>query len=132
MVRKFKVIVFSALFGISGAAVSEDGLVVQLTISEESLDGSQRSNYTDAVLLRYPGTFTVELSGHYVTKFQVDQSRSETIDMVFTIKDISSGKPYYVGAEPLSFEVGESTTVNFERNDKKYNIVLDTSYGKLP
>lgn len=132
MITNLRSILCLALIVVSSTAVAEDGLVVQLTISKESLDGAEKSRYIDAVLLSYPGTSTIELSGLYEVKFQIDDSEAEELDLVFTLKDVSSGKPYYVGAESLSFKVGESSSVKFGRNGKTYDIVLDTSYGELP
>ena len=54
------------------------------------------------------------------------------VDLVFTLTDLSEGKAYYVGAAPVSIEIGKSDSLDFESNGRAYNIELDTSYGKLP
>lgn len=120
------------LLVLSATVAAEDGLVIQLTINEETLDGSEKSRYINALLLSYPGTSISEFPGQYEVKFQVEPPENDMFDLVFTLKDTSSGDPCYVGAAPVSVEVGESRTVNLERNNRIYNIVLDTSYGKLP
>ena len=51
MITNLRSILCLALIVVSSTAVAEDGLVVQLTISKESLDGAEKSRYIDAVLL---------------------------------------------------------------------------------
>ncbi|WP_339897526.1 hypothetical protein [uncultured Gilvimarinus sp.] len=127
-----KIIISTILLLLSTTIAAEDGLVIQLTINEETSDGSEKSRYINAVLLSYPGTSTSKFPDQYEVKFQIDPPKNDTFDLVFTLKDTSSGNPYYVGAVPVSIKAGESRTVIFERNNRIYNIVLDTSYGKLP
>ncbi|MDO3383309.1 hypothetical protein [Gilvimarinus algae] len=120
------------LLSLSVTAAAEDGLVIQLTIDEKTIDGSKKSQYINALLLSYPGTSVSRFPDQYEVKFQVDTPKDNIFDLVFTLKDLSSGNPYYVGATPVSVKVGESRTVTFERNSRIYNINLDTSFGELP
>lgn len=125
-------IVSIILLVLSATAAAEDGLVIQLTIDEEASDGSEKSRYINALLLSYPGTSVSEFANQYEVKFQIESPTNHTFDLVFTLKDTSTGSPYYVGAAPVSVVAGESRTVKFERDNRIYNIVLDTSYGTLP
>ena len=74
-------IVSIILLALSAAVTAEDGLVVQLTISEETLDGSERSSYTNAVLMSYPGISVSELSDEYEVKFQIESPEDGTFDL---------------------------------------------------
>ena len=127
-----KRIISLILLALSTIVAAEDGLVIQLTIDEKTSDGSEKSRYINALLLSYPGTSVSKFPGQYEVKFQIDSPENDKFELVFTLKDISSGRPYYVGAVPVSVKSGESRAIHFERDNRVYNLVMDTSYGKLP
>lgn len=117
---------------VSVTVSSDDGLVVQVTIHEETVDGTEGSRYTNALLMSFQETAVSTFPDQYEVKFQIDAPDKGKIDFVFTLKDLSSGKPYYVGAAPLSLRVGQSDEIRFDRNGRLYRVLLDTSYGVLP
>lgn len=120
-----------ALLALSPFASGDDGLVVQFTISERARDANGLQTYTNAVLMKFEEEASFEFPDHYVLKIRSHLEDSR-LNLLVTLQDIVDGKPYYVGARPVSVDVGEAAQIKLERDGTVYEISLDTSYGKLP
>lgn len=68
----------------------------------------------------------------YALKFYPLLDSDQRLSLVTTLKDVENGKPYYVGAEEIELEIGESQAIELEREESTYTITLDTSYGTHP
>lgn len=113
-------------------AFAEDGLVVQFTISERAADSDSLHTYTNAILMRFDEEASFQLDGRYVLKIRSHRDGPNTLDLLLTLKDVIDGKPYYVGARPVSLDIGDAAELEFESNGRVYGLSLDTSYGRLP
>jgi hypothetical protein len=63
-----------------------------------------------------------------------DMGKGE-VNLVVTLKDLSSGKPVYAGSGAATVKVGALANVPFyqlQQASAKYEVSLDTSYGQLP
>lgn len=121
-----------ALFFISLSALAEDGMVIQFTIEESKIDSPSSQRYTNAVLMKMNETATFKIDDLYSVKFQTSSTDQKNVNVVFTLKDLSDGKPYYIGAKPIDTLIGDSSNIELQNAGSKYKITLDTSYGKLP
>lgn len=127
-----KTIFLLFLVALSSLCRGEDGLVIQYHIEEESIDGREKSSYINAVLMKFGEEHSFPVEDLYVLKFFPVRENEGRLSLVTTLKDVEDGKPYFVGTKNIDLEVGETKTINFERNDCRYKITLDTSYGTLP
>ena len=125
---------FCALFliALSPLCRGEDGLVIQYHIEEVSAESQEKSSYINAVMMKFGEEHSFFVENLYVLKFYPLLDRGQRLSLVTTLKDIENGKPYYVGAEEIELEIGESKTIDLERERSTYKITLDTSYGTLP
>ncbi|HNP64948.1 MAG TPA: hypothetical protein PKH39_13510 [Woeseiaceae bacterium] len=113
-------------------AQAEDGLTIQLTITEQA-DGIDRiQSYTNAILMRFNEEVSFDFDGKYVFKVSSRQSDGTKLNLLVTLKDVIDGKPYYVGARPVEIEVGDQAEFEFHNYDTVYTLSLDTSFGKIP
>lgn len=54
------------------------------------------------------------------------------VNIYFSLKDTSTGKPYNVGADARDFTIGQQESFEFINNGYIYTLSIDTSFGKLP
>ncbi len=113
-------------------SMAEDGLVIQLTISEQAEGANDKRDFTTSVLMKFDEEVSIDLSDWYVLKVRSRPNGEQTVDLLVTLKDIVEGKPYYVGADAVTLKIGESTDMSFNNYQTEYSISLDTSFGKLP
>ena len=113
-------------------AYAEDGLAIQVTISEQANGSNRTQSYTNAILMRFDEEVSFEFSELYVFKVQSRSNGDRSLSLIVTLKDIIDGKPYYVGAQPLEVEIGESKVIEFQNYDTTYKLNLDTSFGTIP
>ena len=126
-----RLIALTALF-LAASATAEDGIVIQFQIFEQEEGSSSRSGYTNAVLMGLNEEVTLELDGLYVLKIAANQMESSQASLLFTLKDLIDGRPYYVGAKSLKLRIGDRSEFKFDRNGIAYDISIDTAYGVLP
>ncbi len=117
---------------LSASAAAEDGIVIQFQIFEQEKGSSDRSGYTNAVLMRLNEEVTLELDGLYVLKIAANQMESSQASLLFTLKDMIDGRPYYIGAKSVNLRIGDASEFSFDRSNISYDIKIDTSYGVLP
>ncbi len=111
---------------------SEDGLVVQFTIEEQADGSNTQQTYTNALLMTLNETHSFDFENLYTIKFKSRTENRKSVNLVVSIKDLSEGKPYYIGAKSLNIEIGSASSFVLNRNKTSYKIDIDTSYGKLP
>ncbi|NQD37615.1 hypothetical protein HPT27_11315 [Permianibacter sp. IMCC34836] len=115
------------------SAFAEEGLVVHLTIKKSA--GERASTYTNGVLMRQTEAVTMTFPNEYEMRLESEAIGKDEVNIVVTLKDITSDKPIYAGSGAVTLKVGSSATVPFhqlEAASASYEIFLDTSYGQLP
>ena len=117
---------------LAASATAEDGIVIQFQIFEQEKGSTSRSGYTNAVLMRLNEEVTLELDGLYVLKISANQMEASQASLLFTLKDLVDGRPYYIGAKSVSLKIGDRSEFSFDRNNTAYDISIDTAYGVLP
>ncbi|MGJ8694626.1 MAG: hypothetical protein ACSHW0_19385 [Thalassotalea sp.] len=127
-------IVFSFL---SLNAVAEDGLVTQFVITKTikiSEESETRKIYNSAVLVNFNEVNTIDFKDQYTFKITTRSDDFKKVNVLINLKDISTGKPYYVGGHAMDLTVGDSTSFKLTPSNTNitYSVELDTSYGKLP
>ncbi len=127
--RKFLTL---ALIMFCPTVFAEDGLTIQFTISKQAADSDRMQSYTNAILMRFDEEVSFDLSDLYVLKIRSSQIGNSRLSLLVTLKDVIDGKPYYVGASPVDVKIGDSTTIELERENVSYTLDLDTSYGTIP
>ena len=125
-------IVFSFL---SLNAIAEDGLVTQFVITKTvkiSEESETRQTYNNAVLVNFNDVHSIDFKDQYTFKITTRTDDFKKVNVLINLKDISTGKPYYIGGHATDLTVGDSTSFKFSNNKTTYSVELDTSYGKLP
>ena len=127
-------IVFSFL---SLNVIAEDGLVTQFVITKTikiSEESETRQIYNNAVLVNFNDVHSIDFKGQYTFKITTRTDDFKKVNVLINLKDISTGKPYYVGGHAMDLTVGDSTSfeLNLNNTNTTYSVELDTSYGKLP
>jgi hypothetical protein len=113
-------------------ATAEDGLVTQFVITK-TIDGSnERQSYNNAVLVNFNDVHSFDFKDLYTLKITTRTDDFKKVNVLINLKDISTGKPYYVGGHATDLTVGDSTSFKLSNNKTTYSVELDTSYGKLP
>ena len=120
------------LFMLCLSAHAEDVLTIQIKITEQANGSDRTKSYTNAILMRFNEDVSFEFSDRYVLKVSSTSNGDQRLNLVVTLKDIIDGKPYYVGAQPVVVEIGESADIEFQNYDTVYKLNLDTSFGKIP
>ena len=128
------VIIFSFLVLVAKA---EDGLVTQFNITkitQVSENSATRQIYNNAVLVNFNDVHSFDFKDQYVFKITTRTDDFKEVNVVINLKDISTGKPYYVGGKAIDLIVGDSTKFKLKPSNTNltYNVELDTSYGVLP
>ena len=122
----------SCLLCLSAAAVfADDGLVLQFTIEESNISPAPNDSYTNAILMPFNNEVSADFPNLYQVKFKSSPLKDGRVNVLTTLKDLSDGKPYYVGAKDIDINVGERKSFKMERTGKTYTVTLDSSYGKL-
>jgi len=130
--RLMRKVALLALAMMSGVACAEDGLVIQFNIEEKSISSTATSKYINAGLMRLDETATFHFVNQYEIKVDSTRVSEGRVRLVITLKDLSEGKSYYVGAKPVELSVGESASLSFATTDSSYSLILDTAFGKIP
>src|SRR5690606_15266180 len=115
------------------SAHAEDGLVVHFTIKET--EGSRTTTYSNGVLMRLTEASTMVFSDQYELSLESQHIGGEDVNLVVTLKDLSSGKPTYAGSGAETVTIGKSATIRLHELPQatiRYEVFLDTSYGQLP
>jgi hypothetical protein len=113
-------------------AHAEEGLVVHFTIKKSA--GNAVSTYTNGILQRLSESTTTTF-GEYEMRTESHVVGKDQENIVVTLKDLSSGKPIYVGSGAVTLQVGKSETIALHQlaeSKFKYELFVDTSYGALP
>jgi hypothetical protein len=129
---KLKAIGFSAL-AFCAIAHADDGLVVHFTIKKTA--GTQVNSYTNGVLIRLTEASDITFPGQYEMHLESRDMGNGEVNLVVTLKDLTSGKPVYAGSGAATVKVGAFANVSFhqlQQASAKYEVFLDTSYGELP
>ncbi|MCH9693153.1 MAG: hypothetical protein K0U72_01470 [Gammaproteobacteria bacterium] len=113
-------------------ALAEDGLTIQLIITEQADGSDRKQSYTNAILMRLNEEVSFDFADKYVFKVASRQVSSTKVSLVVTLKDVIDGKPYYVGAHPVDLEIGDQTEFRLQNYETSYTLNLDTSFGKIP
>jgi hypothetical protein len=113
-------------------AIAKDGLVAQLTFNKSAEGSNRTQSYQNAVLVNFNDTHTFDFHSFYSVKITTRTEDFEHINLVLTFKDLSSGKPFYIGAKELDIVVGGSKNLSFQLDNTNYKVNIDTSYRKLP
>ncbi|MDJ0656140.1 MAG: hypothetical protein QNJ40_18400 [Xanthomonadales bacterium] len=111
-------------------AFAEDGLVVRFTV-EKTEENAMRS-YSNGVLMKFNETVRLDFENQYQIKVQSLAKDKGIVHLTVTVKDQTSGKPYYVGVASVEIEIGQEKTVELKQGMPSYAITLDTAYGVLP
>jgi hypothetical protein len=127
---KFIIAIIFSVFSLSASA--EDGLITQFVITKV-VDGSNtKHSYNNAVLVNFNDVHSFDFKGLYSLKLTTRTEDFKKVNVLINLKDLSTGKPYYVGGRATDLTVGDSTNFNFNRDGITYTVDIDTSYGKLP
>ena len=125
--RSLLLIYLPALFS---TASSQDGLVVRFTIEKATQDS--KSTYANTVLMQLEESVRFDFDGHYQLKLDSLPMRSGVVQLTATVKDLATGKPYYVGVASTELAIGDERTMVLREGTPAYRITLDTAYGSLP
>ena len=132
--RPMKSFLTGLMFLVSSLTYAEDGIVYQFKISQLNNENETVSSYTNAVLMKFNESVSFDLADAYRLSFDTN-SRSEKLgvtNVVVTLEIIENGRPYYIGAHPKTFVVGEEFTLVYERYDLQYEVKVQTSFGEIP
>jgi hypothetical protein len=124
-----------ALLGLlfCASAFAENGLAVHFTIKKSA--GNETSTYTNGLLMRLTEASTMTFPEQYEMRIESRAVNDGKVDLVVTLKDLSSGKSVYAGSGATTLKVGASQTVSLHQLQSaqaSYEIFMDTAYGKLP
>jgi hypothetical protein len=114
-------------------AFAEDGVMVHFTITKTA--GDTVSTYTNGVLMRLTESTRQIIPGYYEMRLQSRQLADDAVALTVTLKDISGHKPRYAGSNAATLKVGDSGTLVMQTlptEAARYEVLLDTSYGRLP
>lgn len=117
----------------STTALAEDGLAIHFTIKKTV--GSSVSTYSDGVLMRTTEASSFEFPKRYALTLESRATDHNEVNIVATLKDLSSGKAVYAGSNAVSLKVGASANLRLHQVDQalaKYEIRFDTAYAPLP
>ena len=114
---------------------AKDGLVTQFTITKIikiSAESETRQIYNRAVLVDFNETNSFDFKDLYTFKITTRTDNFKDVNVLISLKDLSSGKPYFIGVQSTDLTVGDAKSFKFEHSSVIYNVDIDTSYGKLP
>lgn len=111
-------------------AIAEEGLVVRFAV--EKTENNSKQSYTNAVLMKFNETVRFDFEKQYQIKIQSWLKAEGLVDLTVTVKDQTSGKPYYVGVATAVINVGDEKTIIIKEGVPQYAITLDTAYRELP
>lgn len=126
-----KVFTLFTLCLLSFNTFAEDGLVLQFTIEESNISPAPNDSYTNAILMPFNNEVSADFPNLYQVKFKSSALKDGHVSVLTTLKDLSDGKPYYVGAKDVDFKVGERKSFTLERAGKTYTVTIDSSFGKM-
>jgi hypothetical protein len=118
---------------LGGTAASEEGLVVRFTIKKTA--GEVTKTYTSGVLVQMREAASLSIPNEYDMRLESRPGGSDQVNLIISLKDLSSGRPVYAGSGVTTLKVGESTTLEIQQLEQapaKYEAFLDTAYGQLP
>ena len=119
-----------SIFALS--ATAEDGLVTQFVITKVVEGSNTQQSYNNAVLVNFNDVHTFDFNGLYSLKLTTRTEDFRKVNVLINLKDLSTGKPYYIGGHATDLTVGDSISFKLNRDGTTYTVDIDTSYGKLP
>jgi len=119
-----------SIFALSASA--EDGLVAQFVITKVVEGSNTQQSYNNAVLVNFNDVHSFDFTGLYSLKLTTRTEDFKKVNVLINLKDLSTGKPYYIGGHATDLAVGDSTSFILNRDGSTYTVDIDTSFGKLP
>lgn len=77
------------------SVLAEDGFVVSFTI--EKTEENTMQSYANGVLMKFNESVRLDFENQYQIKIQSRPKDADSVYLTVTVKDQTSGKPYYVG-----------------------------------
>jgi len=114
-------------------AFAQDGIVVHFIVSKFSTEKS--STYANGVLMRQTDEATLTFPTQYEVRIESRELEKGTVNLMLTLKDLSTGKPIYAGSRATKLKIGESRLISLDATESqvtRYKVFVDTAYGKLP
>lgn len=127
---RFLIILFALLTTTSVQA--EDGLFTRLFFAKQKADSNVVQRYNTGFLAAFNSANTVDIAKLYNLHIMNKKREDGTVNIFFSLKDISTGKPYNIGANAEDFIIGERKSFSFQNNGYHYSISIDTSLSALP
>jgi hypothetical protein len=125
---KFLVLLFLCSFAVN----AEDGLFTRLVFEKQEIDSNVLQSYNTGVLADFNSSNTLKISNLYQIVMTNRVIEDGKVNIYFSLKDTSTGKPYNVGADARDFTIGQQESFKFTNNGYIYTLIIDTSFGKLP
>ncbi|QCZ94677.1 hypothetical protein [Salinimonas iocasae] len=111
---------------------AEDGLFTRLFFEKLKTDSNVAQSYNTGFLAEFNSNNTVDIAELYNLHIINRKLEDGTVNIFISLKDISTGKPYNIGANAEDFVIGEQKSFSFENNGYHYSISIDTSLNALP
>jgi hypothetical protein len=127
---KYIIAIIFSVFALSASA--EDGLVTQFVITKVVEGSNTQQSYNNAVLVNFNDVHSFDFNGLYSLKLTTRTEDFKKVNVLINLKDLSTGKPYYIGGHATDLTVGDSTSFKLNRDGSTYTVDIDTSFGKLP
>jgi hypothetical protein len=116
----------------SFAANAEDGLFARFVFEKQEIGSNLQQSYNTGILAEFNSSSTLDISSLYQIAITNRVLEPGKVNIYFSLKDTSSGKPYNVGADARDFIIGQQESFKFNNNGYIYTVSIDTSFGKLP
>jgi hypothetical protein len=127
---KYIIAIIFSVFALSASA--EDGLVTQFVITKVVEGSNTQQSYNNAVLVNFNDVHSFDFNGLYSLKLTTRTEDFKKVNVLINLKDLSTGKPYYIGGHATDLTVGDSTSLKLNRDGRTYTVDIDTSFGKVP
>ncbi|BCO18978.1 hypothetical protein KUC3_18350 [Alteromonas sp. KC3] len=125
---KFLVLFFLCCFAVN----AEDDLFTRLVFEKQEIGSNVLQSYNTGVLADFNSSNTLKISNLYQIVMTNRVIEDGEVNIYFSLKDTSTGKPYNVGADARDFTIGQQESFEFINNGYIYTLSIDTSFGKLP
>jgi len=125
--------IIAIIFSVLALNVSaEDGLITQFVITKVAEGSNTQQTYNNAVLVNFNDVHSFDFNGLYSLKLTTRTEDFNKVNVLINLKDLSTGKPYYIGGHATDLTIGDSISFKLNRDGNNYTINIDTSFGKLP
>ncbi|WP_032095635.1 MULTISPECIES: hypothetical protein [unclassified Alteromonas] len=125
---KYLVLFFLCSFAVN----AEDGLFARFVFDKQEIGSNSLQSYNTGVLADFNSSNTLKISNLYQIAITNRVIEDGKVNIYFSLKDTSTGKPYNVGADARDFIIGQQESFEFNSNGYIYTVSIDTSFGKLP